>query len=85
MSYNELEEYEVADNHIAIEDSSKNNVNENIELSVESSRLSVNNPEPPTGFAVKEYIPKEEKVKPMKLVGKKTTKKSNEEPTKKLF
>ena len=62
MSYNELEEYEVADNHIAIEDSSKNNVNENIELSVESSRPSVNNPEPPTGFAVKEYIPKEEKV-----------------------
>lgn len=30
-------------------------------------------------------IPKEEKVKPMKLVGKKTKKKSNEEPTKKLF
>lgn len=30
-------------------------------------------------------IPKEEKVKPMKLVGKKTTKKLNEEPTKKLF
>ena len=62
MSYNELEEYEVADNHIAIEDSSKNNVNENIELSVESSRPSVNNPEPPTGFAVKEYIRKKEKV-----------------------
>ncbi len=62
MSYNELEEYEVADNHIAIEDSSKNNVNENIELSVESSRPNVNIPQSPTGFSVKEYIPKEEKV-----------------------
>ena len=30
-------------------------------------------------------IPKEKKAKPMKLVGKKTNKKSNEEPTKKLF
>jgi hypothetical protein len=62
MSYNELEEDEVADNHIAIEDSSKNNVNENIELSVESSRPNVNIPQSPTGFSVKEYIPKEEKV-----------------------
>ena len=62
MSYNELEENEVVDAHTYIEDSSKNNVNENIELSVESSRPNVNSSEPSTGFAVKEYIPKEEKV-----------------------
>ena len=62
MSYNELEENEVADAHTYIEDSSKNNVNENIELSVESSRPNVNSSEPSTGFAVKEYIPKEKKV-----------------------
>jgi len=62
ISYNELEEDEVADNHIVIEDSSKNDVNENIELSVVSSSPNVNNPEPSTVFAVKEYIPKEEKV-----------------------
>ena len=62
MSYNELEENEVSDVHTYIEDLSKNNVNENIELSVESSRPNVNSSEPSTGFAVKEYIPKEEKV-----------------------
>ena len=62
MSYSELEQDEAADNYIAMEDSSKNNVNKNIELSIENSSTNVNSTEPSTVFAVKEYIPKEEKV-----------------------
>ena len=62
MSYNNFDNYTVADPYIAIEDSIDNNAGENIELSLENTTPNVNKPEPPTSITVKEYIPKEENI-----------------------
>ncbi|RZP30877.1 DUF2914 domain-containing protein [bacterium] len=62
MSYNSFDNDAVADPYIAIEDSTDNNADKNIGLSLENTSPNVIKPEPSTSIIVKEYIPKEENI-----------------------
>ena len=62
MSYNSFDKDAVADPYIAIEDSTDNNADKNIGLSLENTSPNVIKPEPSTSIIVKEYIPKEENI-----------------------
>ena len=62
MSYNSFDNDAVSDPYIAIEDSTDNNADKNIGLSLENTSPNVIKPEPSTSIIVKEYIPKEENI-----------------------
>ena len=62
MSYSELDKNDAVDTDLVLEDLSNNSLNEEKELSKESSIQRANKLEPSAPIAVKEYIPKEEKV-----------------------
>ena len=62
MSYNSFDKDAVADPYIAIEDSTDNNADKNIGLSLENTSPNVIKPDPSTSIIVNKYIPKEENI-----------------------